>query len=898
MLRKNRLTLAVSTAMGLGAAALMPQLAIAQEEGLGQVEEVVVTGSRIARDQFTGPTPVVSVDSEAIKSQGFISTQDILNSLTQNTGGSLTQQEVFGFTPAASGINLRGAGLGRSLTLIDGLRVPSYPVGAGGTITFTDTANIPIGAIERVEVATSGASAIYGADAMGGVVNIIMKDDFDGVEVSVRGSDTDHGGRATAAASIIAGTTGDNSSTMFFLEYEDKEDLFANQRGNFNIGDDFAFDNQWGAWSSYGAALRDFSGFPAKTLSPAECVSRGMQPTTFGGENICGFNRVDHRMLAPEQDRLSTMLRNRFDFNDDLSLKTTLNYTRSNVHKEIEPMPIDEYSFYVENGMVEAVSDRSGSSATFDQATAFDGDFVGLADGGYFYSRRALEYGPRADDYETDNFRFTTELEGNLFDNHDWKLGWNWGRQAVNTNSPGYASAESFFQYIIGETNDNPNGNSLLKPIAQSDIDATKYNPTATDESTLTGAYLSFQGDIFDAPAGTVKYAAGIETYKEYFVRDADEASKTNQILSTGASGGAGTRDWDSVYGEVLVPVFDSVEVTGAVRYDDYSDFGDSTVFQFSTAWRPTDALLLRASWGQTFRAPDLARVYGDPVFGFNQITDPLGCENAGGTIGQGSTIAACNGELFIDSNSGANPDLDAETGISWNVGAVYEFEAGGDWQFSADWWKIEIEDIVDEISAQDIANDPDAYADLITRDPATGFIEEINATAQNLSFLDSEGLDLAMSYSTDSAIGMWVFKANATYMLTYDDQFTETDPVIDYIEDGSIPEWKANFTLNWYMDAFYATAFVTYLGEMEGIDARFYDPGEIIGGETVDDQWRVNLSGGWDVTDNWSVQLGVNNVTDEGPNEDPTYNGWPEYNQEFYNALGREYYGRITMRF
>ncbi|MFV8818983.1 TonB-dependent receptor [Haliea sp. E17] len=885
--------------MGLGAAAFLPQLAFAQGNAAEeQVEEVVVTGSRIARDQFTGPTPVVSVDSEAIKSQGFTSTQDILNSLTQNTGGSLTQQETFGFTPAASGIDLRGAGLGRSLTLIDGLRVPSYPVGAGGTITFTDTANIPIGAIERVEVLTSGASAIYGADAMGGVINIIMKDDFEGVEFSVRASDTDEGGRATQTASMIAGTTSDKSSTMFFIEYENKEDLFANQRKNFDIGDDFAFDNQWGSYSSYGAALRSFSGLPVKTLSPEECTARGMQPwDIIPGTNICGFNRTNYRHLFPEQDRLSTMLRNRFDFTDDISLKTTLNYTRSNVHKEIEAMPIDEYTFYVENGMVEAISDRSGSNAFLDQATAFDGDFADLPDGGYYYTRRAIEYGPRTEDYKTDNFRFATELDGKLFDDHDWQLGWNWGRQAVDTNSPGYASAESFFRYIIGETN-GANGNSLLKPISASDLAATRYNPTANDESTLTGAYLSFQGDIAEAPAGTVKYAAGIETYKEYFTRDADEASKNNEILSTGASGGAGTRTWDSAYGEILIPVFDSVEVTGAVRYDDYSDFGDSTVFQFAVEWRPIDPLLLRASWGETFRAPDLARVYGDPVFGFQQITDPQGCAAAGGSIGPGSSIAACNGELYIDSNSGANPDLDAETGESWNVGAVFEFEFAGDWQFSADWWHINIDDIVNEIDAQTIANDPDTYGNLITRNPTTGFIEVINATAQNLSFLESEGIDFALSYSIDTAIGQWVFKTNSTYMLTYDDQFTADDPVVDYLEEGSIPEWKANFTVNWYMDSFYATAFVTYLGEMEGINARFFDPGDIIGGETVDDQWRFNLSGGWDITDNWSVQLGVNNVTDEGPNEDPTETGWPEYNQSYYDALGREYYGRITLRF
>lgn len=892
-LQRYRLTLAVSTAMGLTVAAMLPQVVSAQEQA--DLEEVIVTGSRIARDQFNGTTPVVTIDSQSIQASGFLSTQDVLDSLTQNTGGSLTQQEVSGFTPAASGINLRGAGLGRSLTLIDGVRVPKYPMAADGTVSFTDLSNIPVGAIERVEVLTSGASAIYGADAMGGVVNIILKDEFEGLQIDARTSDTDHGGRATYNISLLGGMVGERNSTVFFIEHEDREELYARERGNFDIDDDLAFDNEFGSYSSYGTALRGFDGLPVATPGPGECEARGRGFThwDFAGVGICGFNRSPYRMLAPEQDRTSAMVTNKFKWTDDLQMETRVNVTRSNLYLEGEPIAIDEYSFFLGEGQVTAFSDITGSSAQFDQATAFGGDFAELPDGGYYYTRRAAEYGPRSEDYETTNFQFVNEFNGALGD-HNWTAGFTWSRVEIDSKSKNVASADGFFGYISGQTNGNPNGNSLLDVISQADVEATRYTPTESSVASLSGLYLTFTGDVVELPAGMLKYAAGVETYREWFSRKADAATTNNEILSTGASGGRGTRENDSIYAEFLIPVIDTFELTAAIRYDDYSDFGDSTVIQFAGEWRPVEALLVRASWGETFRAPDLARVYGDTLFGFDQITDPLGCTNAGGTLGD-TSIPACSGELFIGTTAGPNTDLNAEEGESWNIGAVYEFKAAGDWSAAIDYWHVEIDNIVNELDAQTIANDPDTYASQITR--RAGFIDVINSSALNLSFQEAEGIDFSLKYTTDTDIGRFIASASATYITTFDDQFSDSDPVRDRIEGTSVPEWKGNFKVNWFMDKLSASMMVIYLGEMKGINADvFQDFG--LASYDVDDQFKINLSGSYELSENVSFRLGINNVTDEGPNEDPTENLWPEYNPKFYNAIGREFYGSLSVSF
>ncbi|HEY5646702.1 MAG TPA: TonB-dependent receptor plug domain-containing protein, partial [Pseudomonadales bacterium] len=223
------------------------------EEGV--VEEIVVTGSRIKRIDAEDANPMVTLTADDIRDVGYNNFQDVLASLTQNSGGSLDQQQTFGFTPAASAVDLRGVGIGRTLTLIDGKRTPKYPISAGGTDNFSDTANIPLAAIERVEVLTTGASAIYGSDAMGGVVNIITKEGYTGVNFDGRYSDTDHGGLETGNINLMIGAGDEDWNILFLAEYETQDVLKATQRNNFNdLGSDLAYGGL-GSYSSYGVSL-------------------------------------------------------------------------------------------------------------------------------------------------------------------------------------------------------------------------------------------------------------------------------------------------------------------------------------------------------------------------------------------------------------------------------------------------------------------------------------------------------------------------------------------------------------------------------------------------------------------------------------------------------------------
>jgi iron complex outermembrane receptor protein len=874
-------------------ASILPAASSFAEEGV--MEEIVVTGSRIKRIDAQDANPLVVIDADEIKNVGYNSFQEVMANLTQNSGGSLDQQQVFGFTPAASAVDLRGVGIGRTLTLIDGKRTPKYPIPAGGTDNFSDTANIPLAAIERIEVLTTGASAIYGSDAMGGVVNIITKEYFNGINLDARYSDTDKGGMETGNINLMVGAGDEDRNILFLVEHESAERLKANQRNNFdNLGSDLAF-NGFGSYSSYGISLRTFAGSIVRSLAPEECSERGLQPWDTLPFDLCGFNRSARRDLFPERERTSAMTKWNYALNENVEFYGRLDYTKSTTDRAIEPMPVDDYSFFVgldENfdadpGFVTALSDRSGETARFEQATAFGGDFAALDDGGYYYTRRMIEFGNRTDEMDVDNYAILTGLRGDFGESWSYDADWSFMRTDFKSTSGGYASASTYFDFLTSGTS----GRSSFDIMTDAEVEAATYIPTQDAQGSVNQFSVTLSNpELFQMPAGGVGFAVGAETAREWFYNTSDTESINGNILATGGSSGEGKRDYSALYTEFLFPVLESLEVQVALRYDDYSDFGDNVAPLIGVQWRPIDELMFRANWGETFRAPDMQRVYGDPTAAFSQVTDPVACEFQGGQIGD-QDIPACRGEIFVDVAVGPNADLDAETGENWNIGMVFQF-AGFDG--SIDLWNVEIEDIVNDLSAQTIVNNPETYGNLITRNPLNQEVVSVNATAQNLTFIETQGVDFSLGYGLDtSRAGFWDFRLKGTYMTKWDSQFDELSEVVDVIEDSRVPEWRMNFSTNWTLGQWGATLFINYIDSMNGLNNELYDPATTTRNLRIKSWTTTNLSGYW-TNDALRVQVGVNNLANEGPKPDDT-DSWPFYPQEYHNGIGRQYYLRVS---
>ncbi|MCE9679570.1 TonB-dependent receptor [Shewanella sp. AS1] len=894
----SRLAKAIRFALISGAATAAISVTTAYAADDDQVERIEVTGSRIKRTDMETATPVTVMSAEDMAKQGFTNVQDALQSLTSTTS-AMTTQSIHGFTPAASSISLRGAGANRTLTLINGKRLNQYPKAAGGTSNFVDTANLPMEAVQRIEVLQSGGSAIYGADAVGGVVNIILKKDFDGAAVKYRHGDTQHGGGGSDRIALSLGSSSDRGNVSTFLEFSTNEQLKATDRENFGLHTDKVAYSPYSAYSSYGARIAADSASAdistVRQLTKAECTAGGYTWTGTG----CGFDRSEWRDLAPESSRFISTTTFNYELTDDLNLVGRLDFAQAKSVTNIEPMSIDEYGINV-NGNDLTVS-YDNFSRTFNKTTALGGDFANATDGDYYYVRRLQEFGNRADETNTRNYFFTLGLEGLLADEYSWDLSVNYGRTDLDVQSHGYATYETMFNYITAGTA----GNSLYQPMSAADVTATTYTPYETAQSTQKNIQANISGFAFELPAGDAQFAFGAEYTEQDYQSDSDSESKNGNIINTGSSSGQGERSYWATYAELSIPVLEDVTVSTAIRYDDYSDFGGNLSPQIAVEYRPMAELLVRGSYSRVFRAPDMQRVYGDATDSFTSVIDFKQCQDLGGSVGVSSTNplidSVCN-EHRITATTGANKDLDAETGYTANIGAVW-----GDDQlnWSVDLWEWKLDDMVSTISASTAAREYQQYANMLVRD-ASGTLTHVNAVAQNLAFQKVRGIDISAGYTWDLADwGDLKLNASGTYILASEYQLSPTDPVEDDIDNGGLPQYRANATLGWYIADFETTLGAFHTARMHGDSYKSFKQSAINNGipfnesdNEVASQTRWNLTSSYNVTDDFKVTAGIINLFDAGPNFDPTDTGWPHYPRSNYNARGREWFIEGEIKF
>ncbi|KIO37504.1 TonB-dependent receptor [Shewanella sp. cp20] len=875
---------------GAATAALSAPAVYAADED--SVERIQVTGSRIKRTDMETATPVTVMSAEDMAKQGFTNIQDALESLTSTTS-AMTTQSVHGFTPAASSISLRGAGANRTLTLINGKRLNQYPKPSGGTDNFVDTANLPMEAVQRIEVLQSGGSAIYGADAVGGVINIILKKDFEGVALKYRHGDTTNGGGGSDRIALSLGASSDRGNVSTFIEFTDNEQLKATDRENFGLHTDKVPYSEYSQYSSYGARIAGGKG--ARALTPEECTAGGF--FWDAARSICGFDRSEWRDLQPANSRFISSTNFNYELSDNISLVGRLDFAEAKSTTNIEPMAINDYDVKVDGSNV-TVSAGDLSKTFTNKATALGGDFANAEDGDYYYVRRLHEFGNRAGETKTRNYFFTAGLEGTLADEYSWDASVNYGRTNVDVFRSGYATVGGMFDYITA----GENGNSLLKNMSAEDVESVAYSPFERAQSTQKNVQANISGMAFEMPAGDAQFAFGAEYTEQDYETNTDSESKKGAILTTGGSSGAGERSYWATYAEISLPVLEELTVDAAVRYDRYDDFGGNLSPQLTIEYRPLDELLVRGSISSVFRAPDMHRVYGDATKGFATVIDFKQCQALGGTPSEPNADPRINeicNELHIDSTTGANKDLEAETGYTANIGAVW----GGDsLNASFDLWEWKLDDMVSDISASKAAREYEQYENMLTRD-AEGTITHVNAVAQNLAFQKVRGLDITAGYTWDmDNMGDLKLNFNGTYILLSEYQLSPTDPVEDDIDNGGLPQYRANLVLGWYIDDFEATLGAYHTARMHGMQYKSF---KASGGEDFDEsahevasQTKWNLTAGYNFTDAIKVKAGVVNLFDAGPNFDPTATSWPHYQRSVYNARGREWFLEGEVKF
>ena len=874
--QRRKVAVGVACALGItGGLAVTPATA--------QDIRVEVTGSNIKRVDTEGPAPVTVLTREDIEQRGQTTVAEVLRSLPQAGGFTFDDQFTNSFAPGTAGIGLRNLGQNATLVLVNGRRVANYGFAQNVDLAFVDLNSIPLGAIERIEVLTDGASAIYGSDAIAGVVNIILRRDFKGTEVSAGYGVTDKGDGNEIRANVIAGwgdLAKDRFNAMLVADYFKRDPINLGDRtysrnANMESRGGFDFRSPSGSPGTWVQRAGTTPGFNLSRPFP-DCPAESVWVDPSGGPG-CAFNFNPFIDTVPETERWAVYGRVTWDITKDFQFFGEASYNNTVTNTTAAPTPA---SFTLPVG--------HNSNPWSTPVTI---------------RYRYLDAGARLNEIDTEATRFLAGLRGNV-KGWDWEVGALYSKSdSVNTGR-NYISATEQSQLVSRGVYNflNPSQN------APTLVDALRIQTTRTGESDMLLIDAKTSGEIWKLSTGSLMGAFGVE-YREDEIKDTPDAnSVAGNVVGSGGTAAAGSRDLFSAYGELMIPLHKTVEMQAAIRYDDYSDFGSTWNPKVALRWQPVRELVLRGSWAKGFRAPSLVELYLGDTISFPSFIDNPRCNayRAGGAPAA-DTNAICR-NLQYRTRSGGNADLEAETSESFFAGFIWE--PLDNFSMSIDWFKIDHQNIIDQPTISYQLNNPDLFPGSINRFPqnaldvamgapgalhGSGSDEVVGLNQQyfNISEQKVQGIDF--NFTLRNSLGDWgklTSNLAGTYNMTYERAAAPGQPLIEYNGTYQYPRWRGNLLFDWERGPWNSSLFANY------IHSYYQANGTAFGGATdyvdawVTWNWSIRYRG----FKNWELTFGVNNLFDEDPpfSDDETQG----YDFTTHNPVGRFYYGRVKYAF
>lgn len=878
----------------IAASFLSPQALYAQEEvgeGEQEVELILVTGSYVRRSEnFESPSPLAIVDSVAIDALGAKNISDITQTLTINTGAENTPDAFTqNATAGTSNMNLRGLGVASTLVLLNNKRQVVNAQPNNGGVNFVDTSSlVPMIAIGRMEIVKDGASALYGSDAVAGVVNFITKNDYEGTKITAEYQDGKYGDNKEYVIQGLWGTVGEDSSLMAAISYTNRSPMFISDRRLSRTQDDT---------SSLGNPGSFFLG-ATPFIDPTGCSEFGGYPTllapsgTVPGLEIgfCGFDFGDTYSYVPDETRVSSYFKATKDFSDELRWTTEVSYARNRAERGGSP------SFPI---LTFPTVPADHPSNVFGTPVSFFG--------------RAIGNGGEGDpaNTESDTIRIATMLTGEL-DSGFWEISYT----AANNNflfTVNDTLAQEFQNALYGFGGQgcdpftgtagvgpceyfNPFATSYtVLPNSQNVIDSFTGRQEIDSESNLevVEGFVSF--DLFDMDAGAAAIAIGAQYRYQDLKQDYDALSNQDRFsFVIGNPDVYGEQDVVAAFAEIALPLSEDLDVQVALRYEDYGgSTGDTIDPKLAASWRVTENFSLRGSVSTSFRAPSIFQRDGGAT-SLNQMVDPL----------TGSAA-------FAAVRASGNEELEPEESTAYNLG--FSLEPVDDLSIEVDYWSFDFTDLIIQENFQAILNANPQDPDRVIRagDPLTGPLLQVNTTYVNASSLETSGLDIVSSYKIDTDIGQFTPSLNATYILAYDlddPQAGDIDGVglRNFSNIGvSTPQLRLNLGLNWSSDNHSANLFARYIDSYEDdqncADGSTFSPActsgfkEIDSIVTVDFQYNMNLGAMLDTDASYILTLGGINITDEEPPQVFTNAG---FDSKVHDPRGRQLYARIAIEF
>jgi len=718
--KRRNLSLAIARIVALGAASGLMAPALAQQAAgdAATVQRVEITGSNIRRADTETPSPVQIISADDLQKSGYTTVAQVLQNITANGQGTLSQGFSQAFAAGASGLSLRGLTTSATLVLIDGHRMAPYPLSDDGQRSFVDISNIPFDAVERIEVLKDGASATYGSDAMAGVVNIILKKSFVGTRVSVEGGGATEGGAGTVHASVMHGVgdyNEDGYNAYGSLEYRHQNRVTYDQRA----GD--------GAWQNL-----NWSGYGGINKTPGVISSVNPQPTVIGGpyltnpnvafsgaSNSSVFNSSSkcssYAMLAaggcayqnpnaeisPETENINLL----GSFTKKLADGWKLDVKASLFDSKAEQYPAGSLLTYPSSfspapgaggfAASAGVAPHFVSGINAISAITVPASYPGNTLGTAAVVNGVITGAPTPHtDINSKASRLVADVSGTL---GDWDIDTSLGYTKVATTQTVYGSVN--YTALNAALNRSVNPFNIWGSNSASDLATIFPTTSAYDTSTLEFGEFHAARSLMQLPGGDLGFSAGVS----FIHRDIE--SPAPLLISEGLVSGndayvSGAQNDAAAFMELVAPVLKTLELDGSVRFDHFNDAGNATTPKVGFKWTPSEAFAMRGTLGTGFRAPNAAESGNSgTAYLYNYMNDPVLCPGgvpSSGNIAKGSAVAYCNYQpnYFNTSNSNLKP----EKSLSQTLGVILEPIKG--WSTTIDLYQVTIKDQIVEGTA------------------------------------------------------------------------------------------------------------------------------------------------------------------------------------------------------
>ncbi len=923
-------------AAGIGLLAGLP--AQAQDQGQQPVARVEITGSNIRRAQAETASAVQTLNRADIEKSGRTTVAELLQTLAVDNQGSVPTSFGGGFASGASGISLRGLGSASTLVLINGRRVAPYGLADDGQKVFADLNIIPAEAVERVEILKDGASAIYGSDAIAGVVNVILRKDFQGTTIKANYGKSGYWDGRDSRLAITHGMGNldtDRYNLLFSLEFGGKREVWnrdRNDREQIGRGDlrPFGFSAQEGlggtgaittnnaAGSAINGNVRnpvtlDYynRGNPAgagftRTFPAAACGNFTSHPQGDpGGGCLIDADQI-YEQIQPRQNSYNLFGRGTFQLNSQVQAYAEANY------------------YWTESTSSATPSGISGSVGYPGGPVSNSGVALGAAhpDNPYFGTAARLRYlaadvGPRISDINSKFGRLVLGVKGTMYD-------WDFDSALLFSANKVYNHRRNYLQRDVTFALLNPTAANVAAATARSAAYAAlpagtiwriaenaglnspalyaALSPIISNDAETRISQIDFRAtrEFGKLPGGPIGVAAGAEFRHERTELAPTSGTEIGNIIGLGYSAYNGKRDATALYAEVLAPVIKEVELSGALRYDHFSDVGNSWTPKVGVKWNPLRQLALRGTFAKGFRAPSAAENGVGGLAAFSTASDPVRC-----ALG---VQAACD-PASIAIITSPNPELSPERSKSWSVGAIWDPLPRT--SVSLDFWQIKRKNEINQeqtdaaIAAGHIARDP-STATTIPGDP--GAITAVLARYVNSAQTKVRGVDLdaRTAWNLGTGRGMLSMDAKWTHLFKWirteqdgsSRDFAGTHGNCDVTNCIGTPDDRVNLGATWDLAPWRVSATVNYRAPLkntlfkddpDGCASHFADGRDAPNDCDIASFTTFDVTARWNLTSKTELFGTIQNLFDKVAPLDPLTYGAQSYNPlDYSGALGR----------